>query len=67
MRLKAGGTLQRLQGRIFVTFPLQCVAKVLRLASRENMFYEHPEKMRWLHIKLQECEAIAIYFARARI
>jgi hypothetical protein len=36
------------------------------LASRENMLYEHPEKMRWLDIKLQECTAIAIYFARAR-
>jgi hypothetical protein len=42
------------------------VAKVLRLASKENIFYELPEKMRQLHIKLQECTAIAIYFVLAR-
>jgi hypothetical protein len=29
-------------------------------------FYEHPEKMLPLHIKLQECTVIAIYFSRAR-
>jgi hypothetical protein len=51
--------------RIFVTFTLHCVAKVLRLARREKKFYEHPEKMRKLHIKLQECTVIAIYFSRA--
>ena len=36
MRLKAGGKLQRLRVAHFSTFPLQCEAKVLRLASKRK-------------------------------
>ena len=58
MRLKAGGKLQRVQGSHFCNFSMRLVKKIF--------FYEHPEKMRPLHIKLQECTVIALYFYRAR-
>jgi hypothetical protein len=40
--------------------------KVLRLASNENIFYEHLESSRSENIKLQERAAIDINFVRAR-
>jgi hypothetical protein len=64
MRLKAGGKRQRLRVAHFRNFPI--VMRDEGLISKENVFYEHPEKMRRLHIKLQECTVIAIYFVRAR-
>jgi hypothetical protein len=32
----------------------QCVTKFVKLASKENIFYEHPESIRSKNIKLQE-------------
>jgi hypothetical protein len=32
------------------------------LASRENIFYEHPESSRYENIKLQDCLVIAVNF-----
>ena len=68
MRLKAGGKLQELRVEHFCNFSIamRSEGSKINLTSKENIFYEHPEKMLQLRIKLQECTVIAIYFARAR-
>jgi hypothetical protein len=39
---------------------------VIKMASTENIFNEHPKSSRNKNIQLQECAVIAIYFFRAR-
>ena len=46
--------------------PLYRVTEVIRLASRENIFYEHPESFESENIKLQERTAIATNCVCAR-
>ena len=46
-------------GRVLLKFDVE-------LAAIATHYHGEVSKMRKLHIKLQECTAIAIYFARAR-
>jgi hypothetical protein len=39
--------------------------KVLKLAIRESIFYEHPENFHSENIKIQECAVMTINFVRA--
>ena len=38
------------------------MTKVLKLASKENIFYEHPESSRYENIKLKGFVVIAVIF-----